>query len=121
MIRLPPYRPQDTTQSVYEFSMAIDGVVVRYRLEWRPRRDAWYMTLWADGEEVINGRRLTERAACLWRVRRSPPLPPGDLVLASVANDKSECTQAGLGWTHLLWWVEPLDMAMTSKIRVTVT
>jgi len=79
------------------------------------------LQLWADGEEVIRGRRLVERTPLLWRHRKSPPMPEGLLVFASIANDGSKCDQAGLGWTHLLWWLSASDLSGPDAIEVTVT
>ena len=136
MIRLPPYQPA-TTRPVWDVSVTIRGVVIRYRLVWYPRRAAWYLTLWADGEEMISGRRVTAQApdvaggTLLWRYRLSPPLPMlveaggkrryGRLMLYSFSGDSSEVTEAGLGWTHALYWIDPDDQTTAESIVIEVT
>jgi hypothetical protein len=121
MIRLPPYRPADTERAVYDYTVTIRGVQVRYRLTWWPRRSGWTADVWADGELLVEGMQLVEGALLGWRHRWSPPLPVGYFVLADYSGAHTECDQAGLGWTHHLWWVEPDDFSEPTTIEVTVT
>ena len=119
MIRLPPYRPA-TSRPIWDYQLPVRGVVLRVRLEYRYRAEGWYLSVWADGEAVVQGKRIIEGWPILWRYRRHD-LPDGRLCLFSLAGDASELlSQDGLGWTHCLYWVDPEDQTAPSAIIVGV-
>jgi hypothetical protein len=129
MIALAPIKPPDTSESVYDLSRDLRGVRLRVRLEWRERRAGWYASIWLAGVLLIQGRRLVEGNPLLWR-HRFDGLPTdvadgriryGRLYLVALSGDRSECDQAGLGWTHVLYWADPDDQGAASSRVVEVS
>ena len=78
--RLPT--PQ-TTSDDRIYGIDLDGVRVRYRLQWRPRASGWYMALYAaDGVTLVSDwMRLRPSGLCT-QDRTAPGHPPGAFVVA---------------------------------------
>ena len=122
ILRLPPHHPGPTSP-VYDYTVDVAGVVLRYRLEFFARRGSWTMSLWADGVELFSGVRLVEGRPIGWRLRLTPvPVPDGVLMLNAIAQDHAELeTQDGLGWTHELLWADAADLNSPTIIPLTIT
>ena len=121
MIRLPPHKPA-TERPIYDYTIDIEGVSLRYRLVFRPRRESWYLSTWDNSVQLITDKRCVESWPFLWRHRIVPPMPYGHIVLWSDANDGAELTtEAGLGWTHHLYLLVEDDLEPTITTTVYVT
>lgn len=82
---LQPIEPAEASP-VYDYTIDLDDVMIRYRLVWRERQEGWYLDVWdADGNAVLAGVRMNVGWPVLWRYR-SAALPPGQLMLVDTSG-----------------------------------
>jgi len=128
MILLPPIKPPETVP-IWDYTVTIGERRLRVRMVWWDRRAAWYLSLWIDGAKVLSGQRMTANHPLVWRFRLGFPsdvgaagrVSYGRLCLYSFAGSGGECDQAGLGWTHGLYYIAPGDQTAPTLPLVGVT
>ena len=98
-------------QPVHERWVELEGVLVSYRLTWRPRTASWYLDLYdSAGTLVLAGARLPSGWPVTAR-HRLAGMPPGWFVLIDSQGEDAPATLDELGGRFLFCYVTAAEIA----------
>ena len=111
MYTLDPSETQSESSPVYERTVELEGVAIRYRLRFLQRQASWYLDLMdSDGVPLLVGLRLAPGVPVNWR-HLIPGLPPGWFFLEDPTGQSVPCeTMDALGSTHFLMYATAAEV-----------